>query len=165
MKRQVFFSFHYQPDAWRASQVRNIGALDGNTPVSDNDWEQVKRGGNRAIERWIAAQMNYRSCTVVLVGSNTAGRKWINYEIAKSWNDGMGLVGIHIHGLEDQNGWTSSKGNNPFDFVPGPYGGRLSSIVKCYDPPGYSGVQCYAWISDHLANAVEEAISLRNSYG
>lgn len=30
MKRQVFFSFHYQPDSRRASQVRNIGALDGN---------------------------------------------------------------------------------------------------------------------------------------
>lgn len=59
MKRQVFFSFHYQPDSWRASHVRNIGALDGNAPVSDNDWEQVKRGGDRAIERWIAAQMTY----------------------------------------------------------------------------------------------------------
>ena len=68
MKRQVFFSFHYQPDSWRASQVRNTGALDGNEPFSDNAWEQVKRGGDRAIERWIAAQMNYRSCTVVLVG-------------------------------------------------------------------------------------------------
>lgn len=98
MKRRVFFSFHYKPDAWRVSQIRNIGALERNRPVTHNDWEQVKRGGDAAIERWIARQMKYRSCTVVLVGSNTASRKWINYEIVRSWNDGMGVVGIHIHG-------------------------------------------------------------------
>ena len=37
-----------------------------------------------------------RSFTIVLAGSNTANRKWINYEIIKSWDDGMGVVGIHI---------------------------------------------------------------------
>ena len=164
MKRRVFFSFHYEPDASRASQVRNIGALDGNSPVSDNDWEQVKRGGDAAIERWIAEQMKYRSCTVVLVGSDTANRKWINYEIVKSWNDDMGVVGIHIHGLKDLSGTTSLKGLNPFDFIPGPYGGKLSSTVKCYDPGGSSSTQRYDWISRYLANAVEEAISIRNDY-
>lgn len=164
MKRRVFFSFHYRPDIWRASQVRNIGALDGNSPVSDNNWEQVKRGGDTAIERWIEGQMKYRSCTVVLVGSNTAHRKWINYEIVKSWNDGMGVVGIHIHGLEDQNGSTSSKGKNPFDFISDRNGVLLSSIVKCYNPSGFNGTQCYAWISRYLANAVEDAISIRNNY-
>ena len=34
MKRQVFYSFHYDNDAMRVQQVRNIGALEGNTPVS-----------------------------------------------------------------------------------------------------------------------------------
>lgn len=32
-KRQVFYSFHYENDAWRAGQVRNIGVLEGNFPV------------------------------------------------------------------------------------------------------------------------------------
>ncbi len=35
-KRQVFFSFHYEADAWRAAQVRNMGVVEGNEPVSDN---------------------------------------------------------------------------------------------------------------------------------
>ena len=39
MARKCFYSFHYQPDNVRASQVRNIGAIEGNQPVSDNDWE------------------------------------------------------------------------------------------------------------------------------
>ena len=42
-KIQFFYSFHYENDSWRASQVRNIGVLDGNSPVSSNDWEEVKR--------------------------------------------------------------------------------------------------------------------------
>lgn len=61
MQRKVFFSFHFDNDAWRASQVRNMGLLEGNEPVSSNDWEAVKRGGDAAIERWIANQMKGRT--------------------------------------------------------------------------------------------------------
>jgi len=163
-KRQVFYSFHYRPDNWRASQVRNIGAIEGNNPVSDNEWETVKAGGDRAIRRWIGNQMNYRSCTVVLVGSRTANRHWINYEIRKSWDDGMGVVGIRIHGLRDQEGSTSAPGENPFDHVDwGNTGKLLSAIVKCYYPQGRSSKEKYEWISKNLADAVEEAIQIRNN--
>ena len=162
MARRVFYSFHYKPDSWRAAMVRNIGAIEGNRPSSDNDWEAVKRGGEAAIKRWIAGQMNYRSCTVVLIGSNTANRKWINYEIMKSWDDGMGVVGIRIHGLEDSEGKTSKMGGNPFGYIRyGNTGKQLSSIVKCYDPAGRTSKEKYGWISNHLANAVEEAIRIR----
>jgi hypothetical protein len=83
MARKVFYSFHYKPDNSRAAQVRNIGVLEGNNPVSDNQWETITRGGDAAIERWIANQMQGRSCTIVLIGQNTANRKWINHEIIK----------------------------------------------------------------------------------
>src|SRR5690606_24757479 len=116
-KRNCFYSFHYIPDNWRAAQVRNIGSIDGNNPTSDNNWETVKKGGDKAIENWIAKEMYGKSCVVVLVGSNTANRKWINYEIKKGWNEKKGVVGIHIHGLKDKDGNTSSKGKNPFDFI------------------------------------------------
>ena len=96
MARRCFFSFHYKPDSWRASQVRNMGAIEGNVPVSDNDWEAVTRGGDSAIQKWIDGQLGGKSCTVVLVGQGTAGRKWINYEIEKSWNSSLGLVGVCI---------------------------------------------------------------------
>lgn len=164
MARRVFYSFHYEPDNWRVAQVRNIGSIEGNRPATDNDWEAVKKGGDATIKRWIADQMELRSCTVVLVGSDTANRKWINYEIVKSWDDGMGVVGIHIHGLEDSDGYTSKKGRNPFDYIGyGNSGKKLSSIVKCYDPAGKNGRERYAWISKHLANAVEEAIGIRKN--
>jgi len=160
-KRQVFYSFHYKPDSWRASQVRNIGVIEGNSAVSDNEWETIKKGGDYAIARWINSQMKYRSCTVVLVGRNTANRRWINYEIIKSWNDGMGVVGIRIHGLKNSDGCISVLGENPFDYVEFNNGKKLSSVVKCYNPHGRSSIERYIWIKKHLSNAVEEAIKIR----
>lgn len=85
MARRCFFSFHYEVDSHRAAQVRSIGVVEGNPAVSDNDWESIKAGGNAAIRRWIDKQLQYRSCTIVLVGARTANRKWINYEIEESW--------------------------------------------------------------------------------
>jgi hypothetical protein len=164
MARRVFYSFHYKPDVMRVSQVRNIGALEANEPAKDNDWETVISGKDSAIEKWIAEQMEGRSCTVVLVGENTANRKWINHEIVKSWNKKMGVVGIHIHGLKNIDGYLANKGDNPFDYIGyGDTGKKLSSIAKCYDPAGNDSKERYAWIAKHLENAIEEAINIRNA--
>lgn len=162
MARQVFYSFQYKPDSWRAATVRSIGAIEGNKPARDNDWETVTKGGDAAIKRWIADQMKGRSCTVVLVGANTAGRKWIQHEIIKSWDEGMGVVGIHINGLKNSDEKVSTKGSNPFAGIKyGNTGKKLSSIVKCYTPSGSNSQERYAWIKKYLANAVEEAIKIR----
>lgn len=166
MVRKCFYSFHYKPDNWRASMVRQIGAIEGNQPASDNDWETIAHGPNHEarIEKWISEQMKGRTCTIVLVGSGTANRKWINHEIIKSWNDGLGLVGIRIHGLKNRLGETSLPGENPFDHIThGPSKNRLSALVKCYNPGGSTSQERYAWISQHLSSAVEEAIKIRNS--
>ena len=142
--------------------MRNIGSIEGNKPAADNDWEDVKKGGDVAIKRWVAGQMKRRSCTVVLIGTNTADRKWINHEIIKSWNDRMGVIGIYIHGLKNSESKMSAKGKNPFDFIDYKNTGRkLSSIVQCYDPAGSNSQAKYDWINKHLANAIEEAIEIR----
>lgn len=163
MARKVFYSFYYKEDNWRASQVRNMGVIEGNQPVSDNDWEQIKKGGDEAIKRWINQQLNGRSCTIVLIGTNTAGRKWIKYEIKKSWNDKKGLLGIYIHNLKDADGNQSKKGRNPFDdFTLN--GKALSQVVKTYDPPYSDSKKVYEYIQNNIASWVEEAISIRNNY-
>jgi hypothetical protein len=162
MARKVFYSFHYKPDCWRAATVRSIGVIEGNKPAADNDWEAVTAGGDAAIERWISGQMSGKSCAVLLVGANTANRKWINYEIVKAWDAGLGVVGIRIHGLKNSDGQISSSGGNPFDYIGyGNTGKKLSSIVKCYNPAGDNSQERYDWIKKHLANAVEEAITIR----
>lgn len=57
--------------------------LEDNSPVSPNGWEKIKRSGDREIEKWIDDNMKYRSCVVVLIGTETASRPWVQYEIKK----------------------------------------------------------------------------------
>ncbi len=161
MVRKVFYSFHYQKDGWRASKVRNIGVVEGNAPASDNKWEEVKRGGDAAIRRWIDSQLQGRSCTIVLVGSETASRRWVKYEIEKSWNDGKAVFGIRIHRLLDHNQTACSVGSNPFDRFTLKNGKSLSSIVKLYDPPFTDSARAYKYISDNLQTWIETAIASR----
>ena len=163
MARRAFYSFYYKEDNWRASQVRNMGIIEGNRPVSDNEWEEIKKGGDEAIKRWINEQMKGKSVVIVLIGSKTAGRKWIKYEIQRGWELGKGLLGIYIHNLKDKDGNQSSKGRNPFDdFTLN--GVKLSRIVKAYDPPYTTSSYVYNYIKENLADWVEKAIEIRNQY-
>jgi hypothetical protein len=82
-KRHVFYSFHYEKDVARVQLIRNIGANEGNNPVSPNNWEYVKRGGEQSIKRWIDDYIKYKSCLVVLVGEQTATRKRVHMKLLK----------------------------------------------------------------------------------
>jgi hypothetical protein len=164
MPRNAFYSFHYKPDNARASQIRNMGVVDGNKPAADNDWETITRGGDQAIERWINDQLKGRSCAIVLIGQNTAGRKWINYEISTAWNKKMGVLGIYIHNLRDLSGNQALKGSNPFDHVRFTNGGKaLSCVVVAYDPPYTDSKYVYAHIKNNLPDWIEQAIKIRDS--
>lgn len=160
MKRQVFYSFHYANDVMRVQQIRNIGMIEGNTLVSPNEWEQVKRSGDRAIKKWIDDNMKYRSCVIVLIGSETASRPWVKYEIKKAWADGRGLMGIYIHNIRDLRTGTCNKGRNPFaQFTL--KGKNFANIVPCYDPKAWDA---YNDICDNLDSWIENAIRVRNLY-
>jgi len=154
-KRQIFFSFHYDNDVFRVQQIRNIGALEENKPVSPNDWETVKKGGDKAIEKWIDDNMKYRSCVVVLIGEETSKRPWVKYEIKKAWQDGKGLLGIHINNLKDPKTGTCSKGLNPFDqFNFKDKEGKLKTI-PCKTP---ASNDAYNDIKNNIESWVDEAI-------
>jgi len=163
MARSIFYSFHYQPNNWRVSQVRNIGKVEDNKPATDNAWETVTKGGDQKIKEWINSQMYSRTCEVIMVGANTEGRKWIDYEIKKAWNDGKELVGIHIHGLKNSAGNQGNKGSSPFwGFTCGDK--KLSSIVKVYDPPYARSKNVYDYIKNNLEDSIEEAIKIRDNH-
>ncbi len=163
MARKVFFSFHYLPDSWRASQVRQIGSIEGNQAISDNDWEKVTKAGDQAIKNWIASQMSGKNCEFVLIGTATAGRKWIKYEIEEAWKAKKGVVGIYVHHLRDANQQQSAKGANSFSTF-NINGTNFASIVKAYDPPYTDSKQAYKYIADNIEAMVEEAIAIRGRY-
>ncbi|WP_349269280.1 hypothetical protein MPNTM1_04901 [Mycolicibacterium parafortuitum] len=165
MARKVFYTFRYTNDSHRVQQVKNMGVVEGQPLLSANGWEDVKAGGDSAIQQWIDDNMKGKSCDVVLIGSATAGRKWVKYEIKKAWDDGRGVVGIYIHNLKDLSQQQSSKGRNPFDdFTVGSDKVPLSSVVKAYDPPYSTSTNVYSHIKGNIADWVEEAITIRNDF-
>lgn len=161
MVRRVFFSFHYERDHWRTNPVRNSWV-----PKDDHEaagfidaaeWEEIKQDGEAAIERWIDQQLNGTSVTVVLIGHETYNRDWVNREIEKSYERGNGLVGIHIHRIEDNNGRRDSKGQNPLDKWYVEENGRrkyFSDIFNTYDWKRDNG---YENIGDWVEKAAQIA--------
>lgn len=71
------------------------------------DFEEVKRGGDAAIKKWIREQLNGPSVTVVLVGSHTCSSRYVQYEIEQSEKRGNGLLGIDVSKIKDLNGNTT----------------------------------------------------------
>jgi hypothetical protein len=165
MVRKVFYSFHYIPDSWRVQQIRNIGTIEDNKPCSSNEWEDVKKGGDAAIEKWITDQLNGRSCVIVLIGKETAGRKWITYEIIKGWDEKKGILGIYIHKLLDRDQKLTTKGDNPFDHVKLIGDGKpLSRFIKTYDPPYVTNTKVYGYIAENLDSWIDDAIKVRSEF-
>ena len=158
-KSKVFFSFHFDGDAWRTQTVRNIGAIEGSVPVKPNDWETVKRGGDAAIEKWIDDQLKGKDCLMVLVGTETSNRKWVKREIAKAWDGKIGVMGIRIHKLLDQDSKSSKAGGNPFEEISLTNGAKLSQYVSLYDPAGADSKEVYASISNNLQKWIDAAVA------
>jgi hypothetical protein len=162
MARKVFHSFRYSLDSHRVQQVRNMGVIEGQQVLSANAWEDVKAQGDQAVKNWINSAMVGRSCVVVLIGQATAGRKWVNYEMTKGWNDGKGVVGVYIHNLKNLAGEQATKGANPLASVS--VGDKtLSAIAKAYDPPYTTSTSVYNYIAANLEDWVEEAIAIRKA--
>jgi hypothetical protein len=53
MAHRTFFSFYYEDDVWRASQVRNSGALKSGDVefIEAGLWEEAKTKGDAAIQK------------------------------------------------------------------------------------------------------------------
>lgn len=63
MARRVFFSFHYERDAWRAAQVRNSWVTQPDREAAGFwdavAWEEVKKKGEEAVKRWYEIYPTY----------------------------------------------------------------------------------------------------------
>lgn len=156
MARRVFFSFHFKNDAWRAGQVRNSWVTKPDREsagfIDAAEWEKVKGRGDAAIKKWIDEQLTGTSVTVVLIGSETANRDYVMYEIKQSYTKSNGMIGIYIHNLKDKDGRNSTKGENPFSKLYIEKNGTkhyLSEIIPTYDWVNDDGYKNLGdWIKD-----------------
>ncbi len=139
MARRAFFSFHYERDVWRAGQVRNSWVTKDRESAGFWDaaaWQEVKKKGRDAIEKWIDRELNGTSVTVVLIGAETADREYVGYEIEQSYRKGNGIMGVYIHNMKDSNGKTDVRGKNPLaNWYVEKNGGRVyfSELYPTYD--------------------------------
>lgn len=161
MARRVFFSFHYERDIWRASQVRNSWVTKPEREYAGFwdavSWEEVKKKGEEAIKRWIDRQLDGTSVTAVLIGADTSSRKYVNYEVEQSYKKGNGLLGIYIHNMKDSDGKKDVKGKNPFDDWYITRDGRkiyFSSMYSTYDWVNDDGYENFGdWVEKAARDA------------
>ena len=156
---KAFYSFHFDNDVSRAAQIRNMGALTGDQLVDDNSWEQVKRRGADGIKEWINRQMAASDVVIVLVGTQTATRHWVDYEIRRGWDTYKPIFGIRINGLKDLQGRASVAGENPFENVTLTGGSRLSQFVPLRTPAGVTSQDVYATIQRNMKSWIAGAPS------
>lgn len=141
MARRVFFSFHYEKDVWRASNVRNSHVVDGTSAAGFQDgslWEEAKKKGEKAVQKLIEDGLSGTSVTCVLIGAETASRPWVDYEIKRSIERGSGLLGVYIDQIKDSGGKVSARGAIPK---------RLQDV----------GAPVYVWDRDKFGVWVEAA--------
>jgi hypothetical protein len=160
MSRHVFYSLHYDADRSRAELIRNIPGLVPNLEAKPGEWATIKRTGDFAFKLWFEQQVRGRSCTIVLIGAQTATRPGIQHEIKRSWDLRLGLVGVHIHALKDAKAMQTSKGDNPFE-QPAAGLGEHASLVRVYESPEADSKLVYRFIADNLARWVEHAVATR----
>ena len=157
--RKVFFSFHYKRDIGRIGQIRNswLTKVEQQKFLDAADWESIKRNGDEAVRKWIDEQLNGTSVTVVLIGAETANRRWVKYEIGKSIEKQNGLVGIYIHNVKDfRTGQTDQIGENPFEKH---FGFKLTSspVYPCCTYYDWTEGNGYNNIENWIENAAQQA--------
>jgi hypothetical protein len=120
--RRTFFSFHYDLDVSRAWVVRNSwvakvaqGDRESAGFFDSSVFEASKRQSDESLKRFLREGLENTSVTCVLVGAETALRRWVRYEILRSFMCGNGVLAVRIHSIAGLNGAKAGVGSNPFD--------------------------------------------------
>ncbi len=124
MARRTFFSFHYKPDVTRAWVVRNSwvakvaqGEREDAGFFDSSVFEAKEREGVEILKRFLRDGLQNSTVTCVLVGAETALRRWVRYEIFRSFIRGNGLLAVRVHTISSLNKLQCAEGANPFDSL------------------------------------------------
>lgn len=118
MPRFSFFSFCYEDvKNFKVNVVRKSWLLKNteDTFIDGSIWEKEKSKGVSVIKNLIEEGLKKTSVTTVLIGEETADRRWVKYEIVKSFERGNGILGIHINRVRGKDQSISARGLNPLE--------------------------------------------------
>lgn len=143
MGRKVFVSYSHRLDQDVVDDFRGIFADERDAFIDKSIREDIGEYGNETIKNRLRALIRDASVTIVLIGKDTGGRSWVDWEIYNSLRQGFqnernGLLGVRIPYKQQ---WTPQR---LFDNVP-----EMGHIID--------------WPSNYrtLTNEIENAYSCR----
>lgn len=120
MARRVFFSFHYYKDVQRSEVVKKSQFLRDKELAGFFDssaMEEAKKKDADSLRRFLKKEMENSSVVCVLVGEETANRRWVRFEILQGLMDARGIVGVRVHSIAGFDRKTTKAGPDPFDLL------------------------------------------------
>lgn len=90
---------------FKVNVVRNSWLLNhsADTFIDSSIWEKEKSKGPTVIKNLIETGLKKTTVATVLIGDETAERRWVKYEIVKSFEKGNGILGFTLTELEVKN--------------------------------------------------------------
>ncbi len=163
-KYRVFYCFDGKEDYWRVYKLtENFNHLAGQKIFSPQEWQQVLKKGEHVIKDWSEKNLQVASCLVVFIGTQTAQRDIVLFQIEQAWKMGKAVFGIYIHNCDDVKRKAASKGDNPFELV-SVDGELLAQKVQVYDPPFREHNEIVTYIQKYIYSWVRIAIADRKSH-
>ena len=122
MAKRVFFSFYYQDVVdFRANVVRQHWLTKPDREAAGffdaSIWGNAQLSGDVGIKRVINSGLDGTSVTCVLVGSETYSRRWVRYEVMKSFRRGNALLSVHINSIKGRDQNVQQSGPNPLKHL------------------------------------------------
>lgn len=127
--KNVFISHHHKDDKAVTDFANLLAGKDytirnSSIRVNPKNTERLnqKLVSDAAIKRLLRMKMSWAGTVVVLVGSQTASREWVNWEIEEAERQSKRILGVFLHGAKDSDipealekygdglvGWNSDK--------------------------------------------------------
>ena len=122
MAKRVFFSFHYQDVIdFRANVVRQHWMTKPDREAAGffdaSIWGNAELSGDVGIKRVVNSGLEGTTVTCVLIGSETYTRKWVRYEILKSFKRGNSILAVNINSIKGRDQQIKAKGSNPLNHL------------------------------------------------
>lgn len=141
MGPRVFFCFDHEHDYARALAIRAaLGYPDDQVHgfFTQKETREIAQLGERGIKTAVRDHLGHTDVTLILIGSQTARVRWVQYGIERSLKRHNGLVGLFIHAMEDEHGQTSDPGRKPpvpwdAEFPAHTWDGDIDRVRKLID--------------------------------
>lgn len=127
--KNIFISHHHKDDNavtdfTNLLSGKNYGIRNSSIRVKDKNKSRLEKNQipRKTLERLLKMKIKWAGTVVVLIGSKTHSREWVNWEIESAGKQGKRILGVFMKGAKDSDipeslekygdglvGWNSEK--------------------------------------------------------